>query len=104
LRVRKSLCVCVTGPPTPSLGAAAANLRVTLCYPQRECAFLGREEGLAKRLATLAPLGRLALLDVVDLEDLRLAGKLDPGLGQHRHEALTERLELLPRIPDLADP
>jgi len=42
-------------------------------------------------------------VSVVDLEGLRLARKLDSGFGQHRHEALTERLELLPRVPDLAD-
>src|SRR5215210_6196039 len=44
----------------------------------------------------------LALDDVVDLKHLRLA-RLDPNLFQDRHEALTERLELRWRVPDLAD-
>src|SRR3954449_2183622 len=44
----------------------------------------------------------LALDDVVDLEDLGLTG-LDPSVFQYRHEALAERVELLPRIPDLTD-
>src|SRR5437867_2537945 len=46
----------------------------------------------------------LALDDVVDLEHLRLARKRDPDVPQHWHEALTERVELLARVPDLADP
>src|SRR5437763_266421 len=44
----------------------------------------------------------LALDDVVDLEHLGLP-RLDPDLVQHRHEALTERVELLARVPDLTD-
>ena len=36
------------------------------------------------------------------LEQFRLA-RLYTDVGQHRHKALTERLELLPRVPDLAD-
>src|SRR5680860_1195657 len=56
-----------------------------------------------RRAATVQP-ELLALLEVVDLEDLRLARKLNPGFGQHRHELLAERLELLPRVPDLAHP
>ena len=46
---------------------------------------------------------RLALDDVVNLEDLWFAGKLDSGVGQYGHQPLTERLELLPRVPDFAD-
>src|SRR6476660_8041043 len=45
---------------------------------------------------------RLAPDDVVDLEDLRLAW-LYPHIGQYRHQALAERLPLLPRVPDLAN-
>src|SRR6266540_3782968 len=45
----------------------------------------------------------LALDDVVDLEHLGLARKLDPDVLKHWHEALTERVELLARVPDLAD-
>src|SRR6266496_3138300 len=41
--------------------------------------------------------------DVVDLEHLGLARKLDPDVLQHRHETLAERVELLSRVPDLAD-
>ncbi len=37
---------------------------------------------------------RLALLDVVRLEHLGRARKLDPDLLQQRHEALAERVEL----------
>jgi len=44
----------------------------------------------------------LALEDVVDLEHLGLT-RLDPNVFQHRHEALAERFELLPRVPDLTD-
>ena len=44
----------------------------------------------------------LALDDVVDLEHLGLT-RLDPNVFQHRHEALAERFELLPRVPDLTD-
>jgi len=39
----------------------------------------------------------------VDLEHLRLASKLYPDIVQDRHEALSERFELLSRVPDLAD-
>src|ERR1044071_6208122 len=42
--------------------------------------------------------------DVVDLDDLGWAGELDTVRGEDRHQALTERLELLHRVPDLADP
>ena len=37
----------------------------------------------------------LALDDVFDLERLGLARKLDPNVLQHRHQTLTERVELL---------
>lgn len=47
---------------------------------------------------------RRALLRGVDLEYLRLARELDSDFGQNRHETLAERLELLPRVPDLAHP
>ena len=40
---------------------------------------------------------------VVNLDQLGLA-RLYADLCQHRHEALAERVELLPRVPDLADP
>ena len=43
--------------------------------------------------------GRLGLDDVVNLEHLRIAYELDPNIGQYRHQTLTERVELLPRIP-----
>jgi hypothetical protein len=33
--------------------------------------------------------------DVVDLDDLRGTGEFDAALGEDRHQALTERLELL---------
>ena len=39
----------------------------------------------------------------MDLEDVRRAGELDAGGGEDRHQTLAESLELLPRIPDLAD-
>src|SRR5256885_2593962 len=45
----------------------------------------------------------LALDDVVDLEHLGLARELDANVGQYRHQTLAERVELLPRIPDLTD-
>lgn len=45
----------------------------------------------------------LALDDVVHLEDLRLAGKLDPGINRHGHQLLAKRGELLYGVPDLAD-
>src|SRR5882757_6283313 len=44
----------------------------------------------------------LTLDDVVDLDQLRLAG-LDPDLGEHRHQPLAEGVELLAGVPDLAD-
>src|SRR3954447_26452774 len=40
---------------------------------------------------------------VLDLEHLRLAGDLDPGLHQDRNQCLAPRLHLLARVPDLAD-
>jgi hypothetical protein len=43
------------------------------------------------------PLLVLALEDVVDLEHLGLARKLDPDIAQDRHEAVAERVELLLR-------
>jgi hypothetical protein len=41
--------------------------------------------------------------DVVDPHHLRLA-RLYPDFGQHWHQTLSERVELLARVPDLADP
>ena len=41
--------------------------------------------------------------DVVELEHLGLALELDANVAQDRHQTLTERIELLLRIPDLAD-
>src|SRR3972149_200335 len=52
---------------------------------------------------TFSP-GCLPLDDVVDLHDLWWTGELDAARGEDRHQALTERLELLLRVPDLADP
>ena len=40
----------------------------------------------------------------MDLEHLWGAGELDAVLGEDRHQDRTERLELLLRVPDLADP
>src|SRR5690242_6343763 len=40
----------------------------------------------------------------MNLDDLRWPGKLDAGGREDRHEPFTERLELLLRVPDLADP
>src|SRR6266566_4792990 len=48
------------------------------------------------------PVYVLALDDVVDLQNLGLTW-LDADVLQHRHETLTERVELLLRVPDLAD-
>ena len=45
----------------------------------------------------------LALDDVVNVEHLRLAFELDANVGQYRHQTLTERVELFPRIPNFAD-
>jgi hypothetical protein len=39
----------------------------------------------------------------VDLEHFWLACELDPDVIEHRHQVLFERIELLPRIPDLTD-
>ena len=66
---------CGTGPPTMTL--------VHVCGPD-----------------SLPPadwVGRAALSfdDVVDLDDLGWTGELDAALGEDRHQALTERLELL---------
>jgi hypothetical protein len=44
-----------------------------------------------------------ALHDVVNLEDVRRVGELDADDGEDRHQTLAECLELLPRVPDLAD-
>ena len=44
-----------------------------------------------------------ALDDVVNVEDVRRIGELDADAGEDRHQTLVEGLELLPRIPDLAD-
>src|SRR4051794_30540792 len=45
--------------------------------------------------------GALALDDVVDLANLRLAGVFEGNIGEERHYALPERLELFTGIPDL---
>jgi hypothetical protein len=39
----------------------------------------------------------------VNLEDLRFGGEPDSNVGEDGHEVLSEGLELLSRIPDLAD-
>src|SRR4029079_7308759 len=44
-----------------------------------------------------------ALDDVVNLEDVRRIGELDAGAREDRYQTLAEGLELLPRVPDLAD-
>src|ERR1051326_5058227 len=44
----------------------------------------------------------LALDDVVDLQHLGLT-RLDSNVLQHRHQLLAEGVELLARVPDLAD-
>jgi hypothetical protein len=46
--------------------------------------------------------GTLSLDDVVDLKNFRLA-RIDPHLGKDRAQPPSKRLELLLRIPDLAD-
>src|SRR3954468_7061679 len=45
----------------------------------------------------------LALDDVVDLEHLGLAFELDPSVLEHRHQTLAEGVELLARVPNLAN-
>ena len=40
----------------------------------------------------------------MNLEDVRRVGELDAGTGEDRHQTIAEGLELLPRVPDLADP
>src|SRR3990172_2206902 len=45
----------------------------------------------------------LAFDGVVSLEDLWSAGKLDSDVGQNGHHPLSERLQLLLRVPNLAD-
>src|SRR6476659_9262258 len=64
------------------------------------CATAGRR---SPSLTRASGAGRLAPLHVVDLEYVGLGGELDPGFGQHRHELLSERLELLAGVPALAD-
>src|SRR5581483_213119 len=54
--------------------------------------------------STAAARPSLALDDVMHLKHLGLAGKLDTCIFQDRHEALTEGVELLARVPDFADP
>jgi hypothetical protein len=46
---------------------------------------------------------RLAFDEVVNLEDLWLAGQLDPDVGKYGHQLIAKRLQLLSRVPDLAD-
>src|SRR5438552_13669810 len=59
---------------------------------------------LAARLVTVRLRAeRSALDDVVDLQHFRLAREFDANVGQYRHQTLDGRIELLPRIPDLAD-
>src|SRR3954447_20327980 len=49
-------------------------------------------------------LEHLPLDDVMDLDDLGRACELDAGLAEDRHQSRCEGLELLPGVPDLADP
>src|SRR5918992_625213 len=53
----------------------------------------------AKRLANRAV---LAPDDVVDLENLGGTRMFERNIGEQRHDATSERLELLSRIPDFA--
>src|SRR4029079_829843 len=88
------------------------NLRFVLeaARPSAESR-LGNEKGPGRhrRLTWALAIERLcatcvlALENAVDLEHFGLARKLDPDVLQHRHEALTERVELLFRLPDLSD-
>src|SRR5436190_17879375 len=55
---------------------------------------------VATRLTKL--LRALSLDDVVNLKHFRLA-RVNPQLSENRAQALSKRVELLPRIPDLAD-
>jgi hypothetical protein len=54
---------------------------------------LASYEGFTKRLAKRTR--ELTLDDVVDLEHLWLTSELDSALGENRHQAFTESLELL---------
>jgi hypothetical protein len=52
------------------------------------------------------PLARSAFLtlrDVVNLEDLRLSREPDSNVGEDGLQVLAEGIELLSRVPDLAD-
>ena len=44
-----------------------------------------------------------ALDDVANLGDVRRVVELDADAGKNRHQTLAEGLELVPRVPDLAD-
>lgn len=39
----------------------------------------------------------------VTFEHVRIAGELDPDIGKNGHQQCAECLELLPRVPNLAD-
>lgn len=51
----------------------------------------------------MSALAASALDDVVNREFLGRPRELDPRIGQDRDQPLTKRLELLSRVPDLAD-
>jgi hypothetical protein len=68
--------------------------------PRAGLAALEPRKALTCTLSTFRPrrivdAGHLPLDDVVDLNDLWRTGELDAALGEDRHEAMAESLELL---------
>src|SRR5437588_6406488 len=72
------------------------------CDDREAVGFTGRSEGAAILTSRAKRERDLSLDDVVNLQYFRLAW-VDPHLGQDRAQALSKCVELLPRVPDLAD-
>jgi hypothetical protein len=93
------------GQPSLMTIQRAWQLSSVTGYLRRPAPLLSLRHGRNLRpLLDLWPEAGLPPDDVMDLEHLRRTDELDAVLGEDRHQALTERLELLLRVPDLAHP
>jgi hypothetical protein len=73
-----------------------------LQVPERCSCAPASSRGASSTLPKQFGVPRLTPDDVVDLEDFRVTRMFERNVSQKRHDALAERLQLLPRVPHFA--